>query len=63
MITDNQFKKLKPGAKVIVYDEYKREEVEATIDSIGGYCVQGVVGLEKHIYYKEDIRKIIDTKK
>lgn len=59
MITDKEFKTLKPGMKVIVYDEYKREEVQATVDVIGGYCIQGVVGLEKSIYYKEDIKKIV----
>lgn len=61
MITDREFKHIKPGDRVIVYDSNERKEKPGVVESLGGYCALVKTEEEKSIFYKEEIKQIMKT--
>lgn len=58
MITDSEFKKIKQGDAVLVYDSNEKKEKQGVVESLGGYCALVKTEEEKSIFYKEEIIEI-----
>lgn len=56
-MNDDEFRTLKPGDRVIVYDFNEKKEKEGVIEALGGYCVLAKTETENSVYYKEEIMK------
>lgn len=59
MISEKEFKTIKPGDNLVVYDFNEKKEISGTVESLGGYCVLVKTAKENQIYYKEEIIKKI----